>query len=51
MFRYVILLLLPIKPRCRVNHFLIRLYTNSKRGIITRAYKTRLLLASTPLRD
>ena len=49
--RYVFLLLLPMKPRCRVNHFLIRLYTNSKRGVTTRARETRLLLASTPLRD
>jgi hypothetical protein len=49
--RYVILLLLPMKPRCRVNNFLIRLYTNSKRGVTTRARETRLLLASTPLRD
>jgi hypothetical protein len=49
--RYVILLLLPMKPRCCVNHFLVRLYTNSKQGIITHARETRLILASTPLRD
>jgi hypothetical protein len=34
---YVILLLLLMKPRCRVNRFLIRLYTNSKRGVTTRS--------------
>jgi hypothetical protein len=49
--RYVILFLLPIKPYCCVNHFLMRLYTNSKRGVITRARETRLLLTSTPLRE